>query len=120
LEVIKPFVAVSDYRGSIDEVVKGRLWKQLNYVRTNQGAIRGNHFHKILSELHYVVSGEIRVHIRDLRTNEEATYHLGEGSCFIVEPHEYHTLEHLTDTEYVVLFSEEFNPEQPDIHKNED
>ena len=114
----KSRTVISDSRGTLEEIVKSRSWKQLNRVRTNQGCVRGNHYHKSLSELHYVLDGELRVHIRNLRTKEESTYQFGKSSCFIVEPYEFHTVEHLTDADYIVLFSEEFDPQNPDIHKD--
>ena len=115
---LKSRTVISDSRGELEEIVKAHLWKQMNRVRTNQGCIRGNHYHKYLSELHYVLDGELKVQIKNLRTKEESEYQFGKGSCFIVEPYEFHTVEHLTDADYIVLFSEEFNPQNPDIHKD--
>ncbi len=119
MKILETNVVVSDSRGRLEEIAKADSWKQLNRVKTNQGAVRGNHYHKYTSELHYVLSGELRLHIRNLKTNEEADYQFGEGDCFVVEPYEFHTLEHLTDVDYLVLFSEKFDPENPDLHKNE-
>ena len=119
MRVIKPGAVISDSRGSLVEIAKTGLWQQLNRVKTNRGAVRGNHYHKSNVELYYVLNGELKLHIRNLKTNEEAHYQFGEGDCFIVEPYEFHTLEHLTDGDYIVLFSEKFNTESPDLHKDE-
>ena len=119
MKILKTNVVISDRRGELEEIAKTGLWQQLNRVKTNQGAKRGNHYHEHTSELHYVLSGELRLHIRDLKTNEEWDYLFGEGDCFVVEPYEFHTLEHLTDVDYIVLFSERFDPETPDLHKDE-
>lgn len=117
MKILETNVIISDSRGALEEITKTGLWQQLNHVKTNQGAIRGNHYHKYTSELHYVLNGELKLHIRDLKTNEEADYLFGEGDCFVVEPYEFHTLEHLTDVDYIVLFSEKFNQENPDLHR---
>lgn len=119
MKIFETNVVISDSRGRLEEIAKTGLWQQLNRVRTNQGAIRGNHYHKSTSELHYVLSGKLKLHIRNLRTDEEADYQFGEGDCFVVEPYEFHVLEHLTNVDYMVLFSEKFNPKNPDLHKNE-
>lgn len=111
-------IIISDSRGALEEIVKASSWKQMNRVRTNQGAIRGNHYHKSILELHYILDGELKVRIKDLKTKKESEYQFGKGSCFIVEPYEFHTVEHLTDSDYIVLFSEEFNPRNPDLHKD--
>ena len=112
-------MVILDNRGKLEEIVKIGLWRQLNRVKTNHGAIRGNHYHKYASELHYVMSGKLKLHIRNIKTNEEADYQFREGDCFVVEPYEFHVLEHLTDVDYIVLFSENFNPENPDLYRNE-
>ena len=116
---LKSRTVISDSRGALEEIVRGvHSWRQMNRVKTYKGAIRGNHYHKSLSELHYVLDGELSVKIKDLTTGEESEYQFGEGSCFIVEPFEFHIVEHLTDAEYIVLFSQEFDPENPDIHRD--
>ena len=119
MKILETNVVISDSRGALEEIARTGLWQQLNRVRTNQGNVRGNHYHKSTSELHYILSGELKLHIRDLKANEETDYQFGEGDCFVVEPYEFHTLEHLTDVDYIVLFSERFNPQSPDLYKDE-
>ena len=109
----------SDDRGVIDVVCEDGPWERMNHIRTKKGFIRGDHYHQLNSELHYVLNGSLELYVRDLRTGEEATYQFIGGDCFIVEPHEFHTLRHLEDSEYMVLFSRRFDSENPDVHKDE-
>ncbi|MBI4158732.1 cupin domain-containing protein [Candidatus Woesearchaeota archaeon] len=118
MEILTTTTVIRDARGVLEEIAKSHVWQQLNRVKTNKGAVRGNHYHEVNLELHYILEGELMVHIRNLQTREETTHRFGEGSCFIVLPYEYHTLEHLTDCDYIVLFSRRFDPEDPDLHKD--
>lgn len=117
MKILNPEIAVSDERGFLKEISKGFQWKQLNHTSTKKGSIRGNHYHKKTLELFYILKGKIELNVKDLKTNEESVHHLQKGSCFIIEPYEIHTLKYLTDVETIVLLSEIFNQEDPDIYK---
>ena len=117
MKILKPEVVISDSRGILKEIEKSFTWKQLNYIFTKKGFVRGKHYHKHTLELYYIIKGRLELHIVDLKKKKESTYLFKKGSCFIVEPYESHTLKFLTDVESIVLLSEKFNPKNSDTYK---
>ena len=117
MKILKPEIAVADSRGILKEVVKNFTWKQMNHFITKKGSVRGQHYHKYNLELYYLLKGKLSVHITDVETKNESRFLFEKGSCFIIEPYEYHTLRYLTNVEYIILLSEEFNSKNPDIYK---
>ncbi|MBI2667491.1 WxcM-like domain-containing protein [Candidatus Woesearchaeota archaeon] len=117
MKIIKQKIIILDKRGILKEIAKNFTWKQLNYSITKKGSVRGNHYHKHTSELHFIVKGKLELYIKNLKTNKEYNYLFKKGSCFIIEPYEFHILKYLTYVELIVLLSEEFNLKNPDIYK---
>ena len=118
MKILKTTLGHSDQRGKFMEIInEAQHWKQMNHVITAKDAIRGNHYHKKTHELFYILTGKVHLHCQDLRTNmiQEKDFAAGEG--FMVEPYEYHTVHALTDVEWIVLLSENYNPADSDIHK---
>jgi len=81
------------------------------------GVTRGNHYHKTTREFFYIIRGKIIVTVTNVKTNNTTRFTASPSDCFIIEPYENHTVEFLEDTEWIVLLSENFNAENPDIHK---
>ena len=93
--------------------------KQINHSFTKMGTIRGNHYHKSCNEFFYIVGGELKLTIKNIKSEEEITAIMKKGDCFIVEPYEVHIVEALTDLEFIVLLSEPFNPNDPDLFRED-
>ena len=114
---IKLNTVIADDRGKLIDVLLNMNYKQMNHVITKKGTIRGNHYHKYTEEFFYILHGKVIVNVTNLRTNEVTNFTAESGSLFIIEPYEYHTIEILEDSEWIVLLSENFNPNDPDIHR---
>jgi mannose-6-phosphate isomerase-like protein (cupin superfamily) len=105
---------MDDARGKLVEVLKGSVWKQLNYLTIKKGDVRGKHYHKKLVELFYVLQGAVRFDIKNMKTGETQDFVMKAGECVIIEPDDYHVLTALEDLAMVSLYSEEFDPK--DLH----
>jgi len=117
MKIVKPNTVVSDNRGKLIEVLLNINYKQMNHVITKKGFVRGNHYHKRTREFFYILHGKIVVTVTNIKTKKTTRFTAGPGSCFIIEPYENHTVEFIEDTEWIVLLSENFNPDNPDIYR---
>lgn len=97
-----------DDRGSLIQVNTGE-WKQFNYLKIAKGKVFGRHYHKHKVELFYLVKGKIVVEVIDKKGGK--TFVVGQGEGFIIEPHDFHSLRALEDTEIVELLSEPYSKE---------
>ncbi len=115
MDIIKIKPVFSDERGKLVEIVKGDEWKQVNYVISRKGCERGRHYHKKTKEFFYILKGDVEVKIKEINSGKSSQFNAKEGDSFIVKPYEAHTIKILTDTEWIVLLSEEFDEANPDI-----
>ena len=117
MRFIVPYKALSDERGNLIEIVKSKNWKQMNYSFTKEGSIRGNHYHKTIEELFYILKGEVKIEIHNLKTGMKETNIVKGGQGFIIELYEIHRVTALTDVEWIVLYSDVFDQTNPDIFR---
>ncbi len=117
MRFIVPYEPFSDARGNLIEIVKSKNWRQMNYFFTKKGSIRGNHYHKVIEELFYILKGEIKIKIDNLKTGKKETHIVKERQGFIVESYDVHTVTALTDVEWIVLYSEVFDQTNPDLFR---
>lgn len=111
----------TDPRGTLAEVIKSANVGQFFISRTNQGFVRGGHYHNTKIEKFIVVNGCARVELRNLSNGEVSEFSVvGNGFDVIDIPPGYsHSLENVGDGELVVLFwsSEIFDVNNQDTHR---
>lgn len=95
LEIVKPDFIYEDERGRLLQLLRCGV-KQINLVWTKKGARRGDHYHRVNSEIFYVVQGEIALRLSQGFLQEE--YRFSEGDMFVVKPNAMHSFEFLEDT----------------------
>jgi dTDP-4-dehydrorhamnose 3,5-epimerase-like enzyme len=110
---------IDDERGSITQITSG-LWKQLNIVKSRKGSLRGGHYHKEAKELFHVERGRVEVIFIDTHDKKNDRRSFTEGATFIVFPYEQHYMKYLEDTTLIALYSEEYNPSNPDMFVDEE
>lgn len=116
--ILKPTFEHSDERGVLREVATGN-WKTLNFASRRKGSIVGNHYHKVMEESFYIISGSANVKLINVNIGEVNEFLVKQGDCFRVHPYEAHALLILEDLEMVTLLSEIFNKDSQDIYKYE-
>jgi len=92
-------------------------WKEVNYVRSGAGTVRGNHYHKESHELVFILEGKAEVVLRDVNNaadTEKVTLRAGEG--IEIDTFVLHTMRYLTDTVQISLLDRAFDPSSPDLH----
>ena len=110
---------VEDSRGQLVQVTSGGNWRQLNVIMRKRGVLGAGHFHRHTCELFYVLEGSLILKIIPVIEGDLLSYSFRKGDCFEVAPGEQHYMQFVDDTTLVVLYSEPFNADSPDIFVEE-
>ena len=106
---------IQDFRGQLVQVTSAGNWRQLNVIVRKRGILGAGHFHRHTRELFYVLEGSLILKIIPVKEGDESSYCFHQGDCFEVAPGEQHYMQFVEDTTLVVLYSEPFNSDNPDI-----
>ena len=78
-----------DARGSLVQLVHSGF-EQINVLNSKSGATRGAHFHKRAVEAFYVVTGRVKVSLKDHNSEELVLF--GQGDFFEIHPFVLHNM----------------------------
>ena len=87
--MLTPDFEFQDARGKLLQLVHSG-YTQVNIIMTNQGVIRGGHYHKKSREAFYIISGSVDVTVKN--RNENETEHFSEGTFFEIDQFTIHTM----------------------------
>ncbi len=104
IEFLKTDFEFEDERGKLTQLIHNG-YKQVNYITTKQGVLRGNHYHKNNEEAFYVISGEFKLELTDIATNEQETHTLKKGDFFVIKRNISHSFNFTKDTELISMYS---------------
>lgn len=117
---IEHYFEHTDPRGTIVGLLNTGIWREVNLIASDAGAIRGGHYHKQTEECFLILSGSIRVKFRkpaefgqDIK--EEVLFQAGD--VFIVHPLVEHIFEVLERASWINLLSIPMDAENPDFYK---
>ena len=113
---LSPYLRMQDERGGFWGITQ-ELWAEANFIETEAGQVRGNHYHKETRELFFIISGEIDIVVEGLRSGERTEMSVTKGDIFIIEPYELHTFHTKTDARWINMLSKPHDPENPDFHQ---
>jgi dTDP-4-dehydrorhamnose 3,5-epimerase-like enzyme len=94
--------AFVDARGSITDVITNEQIDSVTIIRSCEGAIRGNHYHKETYQWTYILSGSITA-VSKMQDEEPVTHVLSTGDLIKHVPYEQHAFLALEETEWLVL-----------------
>lgn len=100
-KIIKPNFQHRDERGGLTQLVR-EGYKQVNYVYSKAGCIRGDHYHDINTETFYIIRGKFTIALEYEGEKEEHCFK--EGDMFQVPPKVKHTFHFIEDTELIGLY----------------
>ena len=105
----------SDNRGELVQLVHGG-YTQVNVVLTNEGVLRGNHFHKHCREAFYIISGSVKVVLTANGKQEAALFR--KGDFFEIPPMVLHEMYYPEHCVMVALYDHPVEAEngEKDIH----
>ena len=107
----------TDERGSFMGVINTGIWKEVNFVSTHAGEVRGGHFHEETQEVIFLLKGEAKVEFQDANhPDDKVLFYLKQGEGVKVCPYILHTITYLTECEQISLLDRLFDPAKPDLH----
>lgn len=114
---IKPYFKFKDKRGGITGITQDMVWKEINFITSKKGCVRGNHYHKKTLECFFIIEGKIKVYIENIKTGKKNKFVAKEKCVFIIECFELHKFEILKDSKWVNMLSRPMNSKKHDIYK---
>ena len=114
--ITKPFHRYIDERGEILGIINTNTWEESNIIFSKKGSVRGKHYHKDTLELIFLIDGEIRIKLVDLRSNVKKSVLLKKNQTLLIEKFVYHEFEIIKKSKWINLLSKKFDKEKPDIH----
>lgn len=121
---LKPPKIIKDERGTLAAPLfdLGETGEVM-YSSILPGCIRGNHYHKVKTEYLCVVSGRMKVKMRQVQTGERKEFEVAGDNLENIEvlPFWTHSLENISDNEahYIEYANRPFNPVTPDSFPEE-
>jgi quercetin dioxygenase-like cupin family protein len=99
-----PLEMHSDNRGDITDIFYKSNIHHVAVVRSNKGAVRGNHYHKETTQYMLITKGALEYWHKPLGSEAEAEcILLQEGDFVETPPNEIHALNIVEDNEFVVF-----------------
>ena len=111
------YVINEDDRGIFKGISNRYTWNEINYIETIGNVVRGNHYHKFIKELFYILEGEIEVTVENLYTKEKKEFLAKPNMVFIIDPYEVHTFKTLKKSKWINMLSHQLDLKNPDIFK---
>jgi dTDP-4-dehydrorhamnose 3,5-epimerase-like enzyme len=118
-EKLESYFSHEDSRGSILGVLNSGNWKELNFISSQAGTVRGGHYHKQTKECFFVISGLIEVTF-SIPTEEQFFCEVktfSAGDAFLVSEFVQHTFRVINDSKWINLLSKPIDKKNPDFFK---
>lgn len=119
IKIIDSSFCFEDDRGIVKGIIDFGEWKEINYISSARNTIRGNHYHRLTTEVFIIIEGKIQVELQLVKNNtlignvQEVI--VKKGDVFLIEPSINHTFKMLEDSVWFNLLSRPFNRELPDL-----
>lgn len=97
----------SDARGYIADILNDKSIRHIGLITCKLGSIRGKHYHKKQSQYTFIISGKIRLIVKDLKAKNSKIKELilNEMDLVLIPPFFYHSMEALQDSKILTLSS---------------
>jgi len=123
IKFIKRYFKDSDERGSIEGIINYGEWKEINLITSSSGSVRGNHYHKHITELFIILDGEIKVVVQKVKdgklVGDTFENNVKSGDVFLVESFVNHTFFVKKDSRWINVLSEAIKEKEPDLYRGE-
>lgn len=106
-----------DERGFIYSVIHNGEWREINYVESQKGSVRGGHYHKVTIECFFVIKGAIDVSIENLKTGKREEFKVKAKNVFVIEPFEVHRFQILEDSAWINILSRSMDDHNKDMFR---
>lgn len=119
MQILARYISREDDRGLFWGISQEPWIREINYVETVAGEVRGNHYHTETREMFFIIDGRVRVVVHNIQTGAKDEHFFEKGDIFIIDPYEVHTFYTLTDTKWINMLSKPIQQDHPDFHRYE-
>ena len=98
---LTPNFTHTDERGGLIQLVR-EGWKQVNYISSVAGCVRGGHYHKYNKEAFFIIKGSIELTLE--KEQQKETHVIKAGTFFMIPPYVKHYFKYLENTELISLY----------------
>ena len=97
--------AFEDERGTIYDLLDKEDIKHIGMLTSKKGSVRGNHYHKTARQITYILSGKIKLTLKNMDDNnaKPQIMVMEEGDIVDIPPMVAHSLKALEDTTFLVF-----------------
>jgi quercetin dioxygenase-like cupin family protein len=113
-EILPPLFERRDDRGVFREVLAGFPAGTVVCGRMNAGAVMGNHYHRRTRVFFYLLAGAADVGTVNVETGAKEKFRLAENQGVFFEPGESHAIRFREDSQFLMVKSLPYDPEDPD------
>lgn len=113
-QLLGPRFERADSRGVFREILSGFPAGTVVSGRMGAGAVMGNHYHRKTRVFFHLLSGRAGVRTVDIETGRLDKFLIGENEGVFLEPGESHAIRFLVDSEFLMLKSLPYDPQDPD------
>jgi dTDP-4-dehydrorhamnose 3,5-epimerase-like enzyme len=115
-EIILPAFERTDKRGLFREVLNDGQWEAFLFGHMNANAVMGNHYHKKTEVFFYLTRGAARIKTIHVETSQRDEFSLFANQAVLLHVNESHAINFLEESEFVMLKSLRYNPDDPDTY----
>ena len=115
-EILRPLFERRDDRGVFREVLNGFSAQTLVTGTMRAGAVMGNHYHRKTRLFFYLARGGASVRTVHVETGARDEFSLGENQGIFLEPNESHAIRFTAESDFIMLKSLRYDPEDPDTY----
>lgn len=101
IQILTPDFEFKDARGELTQLCRDG-YKQFNIVYSHQGVVRGNHYHKISTEVFFVIDGKLELAVSKNGIAEK--YVFAKGDMFLIPPYVVHSFKYLENTTLAAMY----------------
>lgn len=112
-----PYFYYEDVRGIFFGISQDLNWKEINYIESKKGSIRGAHYHMETLEGFYIIEGKIKISLNNLIDGTKRDFIASKGDFFVIGQNILHTFEMLADSRWINMLSMAMNMSNKDIYK---
>ena len=116
--VLRPSFTREDDRGVLRELLNSGEWRSVVQGEMVPGSTMGNHYHKETLVFFFLLTGRASVILEDVATGQRGTLELKALEGIIFQTDESHVLTFEERTEYLMLKSLPYDPDNPDTYEH--
>jgi dTDP-4-dehydrorhamnose 3,5-epimerase-like enzyme len=115
-EILLPAFERTDERGLFREILNDGQWESLLSGSMHANSVIGNHYHKKTVVFFYLTKGAARIKTIHVETSERDDFLLSANQGVLLRVNESHAIGFLEESEFVMLKSLRYNPDDPDTY----